>query len=351
LQPTRNNLGVAHENGSIEASHGHLKNRIEQAIYLRGSADFVSVADYQALIDREVAKLNRLHHAKFEEEQAHLQPLPKYRLPDYEVLSVSVSRRSTVSVRRILYTVPSRLIGRRLEIHLYHNRLVGYFGTQPVVELARIRERGAGNRRGHSIDYRHVIEGLHRKPRAFLHCIWQEELLPNEDYKALWAQLKTQFPLDDAAQLIVEALYLAATQNQETAVAQYLQQELAAQTLTLQRLTRHFAVPEVTLLPQVTVTQHDLSSYDDLITPNLSPAPDTRLEPLSEPDSATQETQPHPHARPVGGYRASSYPATVVLCQILAGIVPPRSRPQRIAASPKNARGSSTSQRKKFHQL
>jgi hypothetical protein len=117
LQPTRNNLGVAHENGSIEASHGHLKNRIEQAIYLRGSADFVSVAEYQALIDREVAKLNRLHHAKFEEEQAYLQPLPKYRLPDYEVLSVKVSRRSTMSVRRILYTVPSRLIGRRLEIH------------------------------------------------------------------------------------------------------------------------------------------------------------------------------------------------------------------------------------------
>jgi hypothetical protein len=227
---------------------------------------------------------------------------------------------------------------------------VGHFGSQPVVELARIRERGAGNRRGHSIDYRHVIEGLHRKPRAFLHCVWQEELLPNEDYKAIWAQLKSQFPLDDAARLIVEALYLAATQNQETAVAQYLQQELAVQTLTLHRLTQHFAVPEVTHLPQVTVTQHALSSYDDLITPNLSPAPDTRLEPLSEPDSATQETQPDPHARPVGIYRASSYTATVVLCQILAGIVPPRSRPQRIAASPKSARRSPTSH-KKFHQL
>jgi hypothetical protein len=56
------------------------------------------VADYQALIDGVVAKLNRLHHVKIEEEQAYLQSLPKYRLPDYEVLSVKVSRRSTTAV-------------------------------------------------------------------------------------------------------------------------------------------------------------------------------------------------------------------------------------------------------------
>jgi hypothetical protein len=33
MQPTRNNTGIAHENGSIEAPHGHLKNRIKQAVY------------------------------------------------------------------------------------------------------------------------------------------------------------------------------------------------------------------------------------------------------------------------------------------------------------------------------
>jgi hypothetical protein len=37
LQPTRNNTGIAHENGAIESPHGHLKNRIEQAIYLKGA--------------------------------------------------------------------------------------------------------------------------------------------------------------------------------------------------------------------------------------------------------------------------------------------------------------------------
>jgi DNA-binding XRE family transcriptional regulator len=259
VQPTRNNLRKANENGSIESPHGHLKNRIEQAIYLRGSADFASVAEYQALIDDVTAKLNRPCQAKFEQEQSCLQPLPKYRLPDYEVLSVRVSRRSTMSVRRILYTVPSRLIGRRLEVHLYHNRMVGYFGRQPVVALPRMRVSETENRRGRCIDYRHVIEGLRRKPRAFLYCTWQHDLLPNEDYKALWSQLKTQFPLDEAARLIVEALYIAATQNQEHAVAEYLQRELAAGTLTRTRLTEHFTFkPPANLLP-LTVTQPDLS--------------------------------------------------------------------------------------------
>ena len=40
---TRNNTGIAHENGSIESSHGYFKRRMRQALYLRGSSDFDSV--------------------------------------------------------------------------------------------------------------------------------------------------------------------------------------------------------------------------------------------------------------------------------------------------------------------
>src|SRR5262249_16042472 len=39
LEPTRNNKGVSHENGTIESSHRHLKNRLDQALMLRGSRD------------------------------------------------------------------------------------------------------------------------------------------------------------------------------------------------------------------------------------------------------------------------------------------------------------------------
>jgi hypothetical protein len=36
MTPSRNNPGVAHENGSIESSHGHLKKALEDALLLRG---------------------------------------------------------------------------------------------------------------------------------------------------------------------------------------------------------------------------------------------------------------------------------------------------------------------------
>ena len=37
---TRNNPGVAHENGSIESAHGHLKRALADALLLRASRDF-----------------------------------------------------------------------------------------------------------------------------------------------------------------------------------------------------------------------------------------------------------------------------------------------------------------------
>jgi hypothetical protein len=51
MQPTRNNRGVAHENGSIESTHGHLKAAIGDALLLRGTRNFDTLADYRRFID------------------------------------------------------------------------------------------------------------------------------------------------------------------------------------------------------------------------------------------------------------------------------------------------------------
>ena len=39
IEPTRNNKGVSHENGSIEVSHRHMKRRMDQALMIRGSRE------------------------------------------------------------------------------------------------------------------------------------------------------------------------------------------------------------------------------------------------------------------------------------------------------------------------
>ncbi len=357
MQPTRNNTSVAHENGAIESPHGHLKNRIKQAIYLRGSNDFQSLDEYRLLIEAAVAKLNQQCQQKYEQEKIHLQSLPKYRIPDYEILSACVSTRSTVEVRCILYTVPSRLIGRQLELHLYHDRILGYLGSQLVVELPRLRVTEPDKRRGRCINYRHVIEGLRRKPRAFIYCTWQQDLLPTPAFRERWLELTVQFDLDTAAVLMVEALYIAATQNQEAAVADYLERELKAQTLTLKRLQQQFRQNAPESFPQLTVTQHDLSSYDQLIESKphaYNPQSDfPNNSPQSSPatNSLPQATATNSHACSLGITGTSSYTRAMVLCKILTSIVRTgNTSPQRAPVTTKPVRGS-TSHRKKFFQL
>jgi len=365
LEPTRNNKGVAHENGAIESPHGHLKNRIKQAIYLRGSAEFENARAYQKIIEAAIDGLNRQCVAKFEQEKAFLSPLPQRRIADYEVLSATVSNRSTIDVRCILYSVPSRLIGRRLELHLYHDRLLGYFSNQPVFELTRVRVNDKTKRRGRCIDYRHVIDGLRRKPRAFLYCQWQQDLLPTPHFKQLWELLKTQFERDLAARLVVEALYIAATQDQQSAVADYLQQALDQQTLTLKRLQQQFSPVPTAALPTLNGTQHDLHSYDQLLilsTCNDSThdhasteqpdSPSTRLtESLSEPQRVAQTAQTLAHAFPMGIYRDPGIAAAVVLCTISPGALRDRgATPQRDAPQTGHHR-SPDPRRKEFYPL
>ena len=320
MQATRNNLGVSHENGGIEGSHGYFKRRLCQALYRRGSSEFESVAQYQAFIEQVIAKLNAKCQGKFEIEQPHLQALPRYRTPDYELATASVSVFSTITVRCILYTVPSRLIGQRLTLHLYHDRLVGFLGTTPVVELPRIYVPSSQKtRRARSINYRHVAESLRRKPHAFLCCQWQSELLPNDQWRAVWQTLKTQLERDLAARLMTEALYIAATQDQEAAVAQYLETQLQEDSLTLAGLQRTFKSSlDAEQIPCVTSVQHDLSSYDELLT--LSPG-----QPLPDSDDHTQTVEVETLQRSVADPGAPSHSRALVLCPVSSGFGPRRS--------------------------
>src|SRR3546814_1470298 len=58
MEPTRNNRGVAHENGAIESAHGHLKAAVRDALLMRGSADFDDLAEYRCFFDEIVARKN-----------------------------------------------------------------------------------------------------------------------------------------------------------------------------------------------------------------------------------------------------------------------------------------------------
>ncbi len=58
MTPTRNNPGVAPENGSIESPHGHLKKALEDALLLRGARDFDTLDAYRRFVDEIVGRQN-----------------------------------------------------------------------------------------------------------------------------------------------------------------------------------------------------------------------------------------------------------------------------------------------------
>ena len=147
MQPTRNNPGQSHENGVVECANGSLKQRLSQQLKLRGHADFDSVGAYQSLIDKVVDKLNRRTRSRFDEEQLSLQPLPGDEMADYRTFNVKVTRSSTIEVKRVVYTVPSRLIGERIQVRVHHDQLALYVGQQLALTLPRVYPK-PGEQRG-----------------------------------------------------------------------------------------------------------------------------------------------------------------------------------------------------------
>ncbi|WP_143479097.1 IS21 family transposase, partial [Pseudomonas aeruginosa] len=104
MQPTRNNRGVAHENGSIESPHGHLKSAIRDAVLLRGSTDFADLPLYRRFIDEIVSRHNARNGKRIDAERATLQPLPASRTCDYEETLVYVTSAGGFTLRKVFYT-------------------------------------------------------------------------------------------------------------------------------------------------------------------------------------------------------------------------------------------------------
>ena len=262
MTPTRNNPGASHENGAIETAHGSLKRRLSQALKVRGSADFASVDAYQQFIDRVVGRLNRRVASRLGQEQAVLQPLPDVGFAACTELVVRVTRSATIEVRRVLYSVPSRLVGERLRVHLYQDRLVGYLGSTRVVTLPRLHAHG--QQRLRRVDYRHVIHGLAAKPQAFRYSRLRDDLLPDDRYRRLWRTIDHALPAREACKWMVGVLRIAADHDCETALIDALEPLIAAGDIpTLRQLQARYLPSQPG--HDVPVTQHALADYDRLL--------------------------------------------------------------------------------------
>jgi transposase InsO family protein len=274
MKPTRNNRGLGHENGAVESPHGHIKRRIEQALLLRGSVDFESVDAYRVWLDGIVRRFNRRCGEALEIERAQLNALPPRRTTDFTEQVVPVTTSSTIEVKRVLYTVPSRLIGERLRLHIFDERIEGYIGSTQAVTLPRVYAL-SHERRARCIDYRHVIASLSRKPQAFRYSQLRDELLPNATYRQIWADLDARLEPRAACKRIVGILALAARADCERALGAYLLQRLGAGKVpSLLDLERRFEPRNEERSPDGLLSrggfQHPLALYDALLRPSPS---------------------------------------------------------------------------------
>jgi hypothetical protein len=268
MEPTRNNRGIAHENGSIEAPHGHLKQAIEDALLLRGSRDFDSLDAYRRFIDEIVGRRNARLKKRLELERPALQTLPAHRTTDYEETIVTVTSTSGFTLKKVFYSVPSRLIGHRLRVRLYDDRLECFLGSTPLMTLRRGRPHSSG-KHGHVIDYRHVIHALRHKPMALLNLVYREQLFPRRAYQRAFEALLASDGERQACRTMVGLLALAHDRTCEAELAEAINAELDAGRLPdVDTLGRRFA-PNPAAMPDITVEAASLHLYDELSTVQL----------------------------------------------------------------------------------
>ncbi len=264
MRPTTNNLGVSHENGAIEASHGSLKRRIDQVIKLRGSNDFSTLRAYREFLEHIVDKLNRRCKGRLVEEQEALLALPKHRFVDYAELTVKVTTSSTIAVKRALYTVPSRLIGESVRVHLYHDRLDCFVGQTRVINLPRVYPTTPAGR-ARRIDYRHIIHSLAAKPQAFRFSQFRDDILPNAQYRALWKQAEQQFTPQEACKWMVAVLRFAYDYDCQGTLATELRLQAEQGALPdLQSVQAKYL--QHSSPPPIPLRQHQVADYDQLLT-------------------------------------------------------------------------------------
>ncbi len=263
MLPTRNNPGLAHENGSIESPHGHLKQAIEDALLLRGARDFDDLDAYRRFVDEIVGRRNARNGKRLDLERSALQPLPARRTTDYEETIVIVTSSSGFTLRKVFYSVPSRLIGHRLRVHLYDDRLECLLGSTLLMTLRRGRPQPSG-KHGHVVDYRHVIHALRRKPMALLNLVYREQLFPRRAYQRAFEALLANDTEKRACRITVGLLALAHERACEAELAEIIDVDLEAGRLPdLDALCRRFA-PDAAAIPDIVVELVSLHLYDEL---------------------------------------------------------------------------------------
>jgi hypothetical protein len=258
VEASVNNAGQAHENGDVEQAHFRFKKAVEQALRVRGSREFASRAAYERFLQTLVQRRNLTRQVRWAQEREVLRPLPAAPLALCREVRATVSRFSTIQVLRNTYSVPARLIGSTLLVRVRSETLEVYRGTAHLLSMPRLLGHGR-----HRIDYHHVIWSLVRKPGAFAHYRYRDELFPTLTFRRAYDALVAGSARADRH--YVRLLHLAASTSEsevEAALSLLLEHGTPPTFDLVRDLVR---VPTATAIPVLQAAVLDLSVYDRLL--------------------------------------------------------------------------------------
>jgi hypothetical protein len=261
LKPEKIQPRQAHENGDIEQRHHRLKRALEQALMLRGSQDFSSREEYQSFLEKLFEQQNAGRQGRLAEELPLLGPRPPRRLETYKAMKVRVRRGSTIQVQHNLYSVHSRLINEWVDLRLYGEHIEVWYAQQQVDTLPRLRGESK-----HSIQYRHIIDWLVRKPGAFANYRYREDLFPTLRFRIAYDLIREKHSAREASRQYLKILELAARESEartDEALRRLIdeQQPIRAEAVEALLASPQWGKPPT----QVQIDSIRLSDYDSLL--------------------------------------------------------------------------------------
>ncbi len=249
------------QNGCVERGHGVFKNILRQALKLRRSSDFESMAQFEAFLQAIVEKLNRKRQERWAEEQKALRALPPTLPSTYSELKAEVSRWSLIQVKGNTYSVPARLIGHSVNVRVHLESLEIFYKDKLIETVPRLV--GRGNK---AINYRHIIRSLVRKPGAFANYRYRDQMFPTVVFRRAYDALCQSRPAT-ADKDYLRILYLAA-QTMECEVETALELHLeSGSPFCSQAITDLIGGIKAKPEPVMAVpSAPDLTSFDHLLT-------------------------------------------------------------------------------------
>ncbi len=260
IKPRTTEVGAKEQNGDVEAGHGALKRKLEQALLVRGSRDFESVEAWQVFVDGVVRKVNGTRSKRVAEDLAAMRELNVSKLPEYTEEKIRVSEWSTVRVRHNAYSVPSRLIGEWVRVRVYEDRIEVRFADEIQLECERLRGRN-----GHRIDYRHIIWSLVRKPGGFARYVYREEMFPSLAFREAYDAIQAVRPGTKGDLEYLRILHLAASTMESDVVTALALLKMSDKPVTADAVRELVATQAPVEVPALAPPPIDLSEYDVLL--------------------------------------------------------------------------------------